>query len=579
MPGAQGHITVLRARRGADGKGIVSQTDWYAVSESKTAAPTAWTAGTPPDMTRTLRYLWRYTETVYSDGSSAATTPCVVGTYGADGLSVRYSRWAAGVEYRNDNNPYYRDSDGKGYIDVALKGDVTVYDPASGGAPPAAFVCKKTHTSSSDGRPLAAGEYWTAMNSTAPILTALVLADTIKASCIDTASLAADEAFVAELTVNRLIAGERNGQRVEITPENKSMNIHDSSGELVAAFEGNTYTDIPSLFGGGSGSLTVTAASGSASVGRSPSTGTAVLTAAKLTTGPVKLTVGAGTVTIAAMAADADGLVTGRTATLRAVVYSDSACSHPVEYDDIVYLYNDGTAKLEKSVAGLTRKTACAGYTRLELYYGAAFVGSPSTSAGFSWSGLAGVTYTADFYVARYFGNGFVLGASATNYIAVYRDGSGKMTLDAACDTFGFRLSPEGARYRRSFDTSYRYLSRNDASYSGIPLNARAAGQFKLGKNASSTAMGTYRTCDGDTVSIAYVSAGTYRVTTPSAWGVCLAMLTAAGRTAAYNPFVLSTHNHTSAGFSISAKSSADNWLAEDTPVPVSFIIFRAEDF
>ncbi len=336
MPSAQGHITVSRVRRGADGRGVVSQTDYYAVSASKTAAPTEWTAASPPAMTAELRYLWRYTRTVFTDGGVESTEPCVIGVYGVDGLSYRYSRWASGVEYRNDNSPYFRDSNGQGVIDVVLKDDITIYDPATGGSPPAAYICRKTHTSrpaveftseggwtrdgdtftsdaiaaggatwarigfrtyedgsvvkvkitasseanydwgyvcgldkaystddylakvsgtdsrtveigvraqgvhyfyvgytkdaSNDGNndnavveilsvspaavPLAEGEYWSKMNSTAPVLTALVLAHTIKAESLDVADLAADAAFVSKLTANTAFIDELNSKAI-----------------------------------------------------------------------------------------------------------------------------------------------------------------------------------------------------------------------------------------------------------------------------------------------------------------------------------------------------------------------------
>ena len=133
--------------KGEDGKGIVSQVDYYAVSASKTEVPTDWTPNTPPSMTATLRYLWKYTLTTFTDGSTEQTSPCVVGVFGVDGLSYRYSKWVAGVEYRNDNNPYYRDSNGQGIIDVVYVNGITMYDPNSDTPPPAGYICRKTHTS------------------------------------------------------------------------------------------------------------------------------------------------------------------------------------------------------------------------------------------------------------------------------------------------------------------------------------------------------------------------------------------------------------------------------------------------
>lgn len=189
----QGSKTVARARKGEDGKGIVSQVDYYGLSSSSGTRPTSWVAGTPPLMTQTNKYLWKYTRTTYSDGSYTDTTPGIVGVFGDSGLSYRYSKWEEGFEYRNDNNPFYRDSNGKGLIDVVFADDIAIWDPATDpNNPPAAWICRQTHTSAS-ARPLPAqgqsNAYWTAMNSTAPILTALVLARKIKADEIDVDTL------------------------------------------------------------------------------------------------------------------------------------------------------------------------------------------------------------------------------------------------------------------------------------------------------------------------------------------------------------------------------------------------------
>lgn len=189
----QGSKTVARARKGEDGKGIVSQVDYYGISSDSGTRPTSWVTGTPPLMTQTNKYLWKYTRTTYSDGSYTDTTPGIVGVFGDSGLSYRYSKWEEGFEYRNDNNPFYRDSNGKGIIDVVFADDISIWDPATDpNNPPAAWICRQTHTSAS-ARPLPSqgqsNAYWTAMNSTAPILTALVLARKIKADEIDVDTL------------------------------------------------------------------------------------------------------------------------------------------------------------------------------------------------------------------------------------------------------------------------------------------------------------------------------------------------------------------------------------------------------
>lgn len=252
MPTAKvkGSQTVTRARKGQNGKGIVSQTDYYAVSSSATTAPTSWTANTPPAFTDTNKYLWKYTHTVYSDGSYTDTTPGVVGVKGDAGLSYRYSKWAAGVEFRNDNNPFYRDAQGRGIVDVVYRDDITIWDPATDpNNPPDVYLCLKTHTSGNttvaaqniyalpaSGQSNAA---WSAYNSMKPIVTALVLANKIKANAIDVGDLSANAAFITELVSQTAFIDQLNTKNLrakEITTENSGSGFLNMIGNVLQLF-------------------------------------------------------------------------------------------------------------------------------------------------------------------------------------------------------------------------------------------------------------------------------------------------------------------------------------------------------
>ena len=256
---ARGSQTVTRARKGADGKGIQSQTDYYGLSSSSGTQPSSWST-TIPLMTQTMKYLWKYTRTVYTDGSHSDTTPGIVGVFGDSGLTYRYTTWQTGVEYRNDNNPFYRDSEGKGFIDVVFRNDLTVWNPSTDpGNPPAAWICKQTHTSSSN-KPLPSdGQsnlYWTAMNSMAPILTALVLANKIKANAIDVGNLSADESFITSLVAQTAFINELNTKSLkakEIVTENNNgflqmigniLQMFNSAGDERLKIHGGTLSSI-----------------------------------------------------------------------------------------------------------------------------------------------------------------------------------------------------------------------------------------------------------------------------------------------------------------------------------------------
>lgn len=67
-----------------NGKEIKSVTNYFAVSNSGTTAPTSWstTAKVP---TATNKYLWMYTVVAYTNGTSTSTTKHVAGVYGDTG--------------------------------------------------------------------------------------------------------------------------------------------------------------------------------------------------------------------------------------------------------------------------------------------------------------------------------------------------------------------------------------------------------------------------------------------------------------------------------------------------------------
>ena len=71
---------------GANGVGIQSITEYYAVSSSNTTAPTSW-GQTVPTMTTTNRYLWNYERITYTNGSVADTAKRVIGVYGNTGAT------------------------------------------------------------------------------------------------------------------------------------------------------------------------------------------------------------------------------------------------------------------------------------------------------------------------------------------------------------------------------------------------------------------------------------------------------------------------------------------------------------
>lgn len=703
--------------KGEDGKGIVSQVDYYAVSASKTEVPTNWTPNTPPSMTATLRYLWKYTLTTFTDGSTEQTAPCVVGVFGVDGLSYRYSKWVAGLEYRNDNNPYYRDSNGQGIIDVVYTDAITIYDPYSNATPPAGYICRKTHRSNgtiefasvgdwaqsgntftsnkikaststwakiifrtyvantvitvkitasseasydwgyvcgldkaystsdylarvsgTDSRtveitvptmgehyfyvgytkdrsgdnnndnavvnivsvtpapvPLETGENWTQMNSMAPILTALVLADRIKANAIDVESLAVNKAFINSLVANRVIAGVTDGQRIEISPENKSINIYNADGEIASIFEGNKYNAVDQLLGDQQGNFTIltrtvdnyygysTGVSMSKGFGQGSSNGYSRVIIPL--TSPVNFSLGAicvigdGTGFIRAQKPSGHGNIDlFINMEFRMATYGDSACtqlvsSNPLANNSVSADTYDEEYDKEISLANKSTFIAT-GYSRLELVITSQKTGQIGYGGTmFSWTDLANISYNSDYYVSRYFANGLCLGIRNTNYIAIYNQAISGMRMLMENEGYGFDFSGNGIKLRRNITEGWKSLI---PKY-GLPFAALAVGTMLL--NSKSPSMGYYRTVNGTNtgMSVSYRSDGTFKVTIPSSWGdTYIVQLTTLGRTDNNNPMGASVSSISTGSFIVDTMSLKGTWVNE---AKVMFIITNLYDF
>ena len=80
----QNTTPVIIGTYSADGVGIVSISEKYAVSASATTPPTTW-QDTAPSMTATNRYLWNYEISTLSNGTTSETKKRVIGAYGNTG--------------------------------------------------------------------------------------------------------------------------------------------------------------------------------------------------------------------------------------------------------------------------------------------------------------------------------------------------------------------------------------------------------------------------------------------------------------------------------------------------------------
>lgn len=152
---------------------------------------------------------------------------------GPTGLTPRLSVWKAGERYRNDTDntdiaPRYIDyvTD----VDVALLGETEYH----------VYRCVKQHLSDDNTRKPGNTEYWTEISSGyGPLIAPLLLSRKIIADFIDVTSLAADSAFIDNLTVKRLDCIPSSGTDKLVIKGNELSVINGDGDYKVRIFGGS----------------------------------------------------------------------------------------------------------------------------------------------------------------------------------------------------------------------------------------------------------------------------------------------------------------------------------------------------
>lgn len=329
-------------------------------------------------------------------------------------------------------------------------------------------------------------------------------------------------------------AGDPNGQHVALLPDDKTMKIYDENGHEASSFEGNTYSDPLNLFGSTFGNIAMKQRTGTHygyGSGVTYGRGSHTLAGNGLGTNtyyenlnisvdsgsnmlhsdaPVEVIVSGylyteykeqatlpsypnGTVT---PVASGDTSVTGITPidpggtvplynstarlTLYIDTYSDQLLTTRVGSQEIARCSkkNDGVFIVGKRV-----KTTMGGYHVLRLAISMTATGNGVTATvkwGGEVSGQSGIsgTYTSDFYMSRYFANGFCLGISKNNYISAYDQGDKKgMRFVMEKNGYGIDVSNAGIRHKHHGGSwvsmplfvmkgQYRYARSPTKSYS-----------------------------------------------------------------------------------------------------------------
>lgn len=333
-----------------------------------------------------------------------------------------------------------------------------------------------------------------------------------------------DDTGKAHLTeaevIGKIIAGVLDGQRVELQPDNKAMKIYDADGNEVSSFEGNSYTDINKLFSSASGSFSIksrTATDCGFASGQSYGKGALslignsteyqstskeiTLSSAINSSTPIEVSALGYLATnytvnydYAAETPDRPG-TSGATIvdkeetpqmqksafasmTLRVDTYSDSTLKTRIGSATIATI-SQPNGNITLNAKG---KTSVGGYHVLKLIIHLSASGngmSASVTWGSATSGKSDISasYVTDFYVSRYFANGFCLGQSLTNYIWAYNQGTGGMRFVMENNGYGLDVSNSGIKYKHHngiwlnmpllvfSGRAYNYTTNNTVTY------------------------------------------------------------------------------------------------------------------
>lgn len=142
---------------------------------------------------------------------------------GRQGLILRRSVWKAGVEYRNDKE---LKTDSIRYLDIVTNQEMII----DGITEYQAYICRQTHTSNDTTHTLSNTALWEPIPTHEPISTPIILSSYIGADMIDTASLAASQAFINALTVKRLDTVPNEAGSKIVVRENE-FSILDATGK------------------------------------------------------------------------------------------------------------------------------------------------------------------------------------------------------------------------------------------------------------------------------------------------------------------------------------------------------------
>jgi len=274
------------------------------------------------------------------------------------------------------------------------------------------------------------------------------------------------------LEVARVLAGDADGRRIEINPENKSVYIYDSNNVLVTVFEGNSYASIDALFGNSTGTVTMTQASGNHDYtpteydGGDTGQGTQIISDVFQTTSPCNVEFTG--LLHCRVVSDANTKEWGYAqATIRLYLqtFADAACTQRIQQvmvalascfitgNDEEVVYNADSHTL----ASGDNKTVIAGYHRLLVEWEMQIENTTGSGGGvdeayIDWGNIA-ATWKSEVYISRFFANGFCIGTRRDNYIFAQNEASGMSLKIETGNNYGLEVSSAGVKIKRGSST------------------------------------------------------------------------------------------------------------------------------
>lgn len=394
-----------------------------------------------------------------------------------------------------------------------------------------------------------------------------------------TAMVTADGRLTASLidadaiTARHVLVGDETGERVEIDPTERAVEIYDRSGRLCTTLDGKKYADGPGDVypDNAGGTVAMDAGAHYTSRGTAPH----VVQSPLFTIGsPCVLEFTAGTITASVEShgyektpgESPEGRHVGATVMLEVIDSAGAAVrtlfATSVEADagdwnkdyglfDQVPASTDGTSFMAEN-------TSCAlapGSYRLRLTVRFDIEDTAKATGTVSWSAFA-ARWASDGYISRYFANGYILGSRNDRYVAAWHDeATGAMCYEVRNTDCALRSDSTGP-----------LLIQHSGSTAWTPMPVPVLfGRISGSATGAELVAGNHRAFDGSPVTAFTVtrqSRGQYALRYPAAWdahnyhaGAVLVRLTGLGGSA---PTV---SEQSRAGFTVSL-GGADGYFA-----------------